>query len=188
MQSVTLLTPLKYRRTHCVLCNKYICIANARRIVRGLENSASASLLVYSNYALQKYSLLTIYALNYLKLQVLKLTLIGIVLYNAIKEYYDNRMRKIIYFYSYTIEKDYNCAGKQEDNILTIDECRTSYSNKEDIEADEREEETRVQLRELLEEIHNILLREFYRANDFTESVIHNDDEARRLRRSSRKI
>ncbi|KAH6198112.1 hypothetical protein HBI43_236250 [Parastagonospora nodorum] len=172
---------------HCVLCNiskdtiitkvKCICTADARRIVRGLENSASASLLVYSNYALQKYSLLTAYALNYLKLRVLKLTLIGIVLYNTIKEYYDDGTRKTIYFYSYTIEKDYNCVGKREDNILTIDKCRTSYSNKEDIEANEREEETRVQLRELLEKIHDILLREFYRANDFTESVTYNNDE-----------
>ncbi|KAH5631568.1 hypothetical protein HBI23_220590 [Parastagonospora nodorum] len=117
------------------------------------------------------------YALNYLELQVLKLTLIGIVLYNAIKEYYDDGIRKIIYFYSYTVEKDYNRAGKREDNILTIDECRTSHSNKKDIEADEREEETRVRLRKLLEEIHDILLREFRRANDFTESVTHNDDE-----------
>ncbi|KAH3938670.1 hypothetical protein HBH53_247010 [Parastagonospora nodorum] len=65
------------------------------RIVRGLENSASASLLIYS-----------------------------IVLYNAIKEYYDNRTRKIIYFYSYTIEN----------------KCRTSYSNKKDIEANKRED------------------------------------------------
>ncbi|KAH5141446.1 hypothetical protein HBI73_072400 [Parastagonospora nodorum] len=201
---------------------KCIRIADARRIVRGLENSASASLLVYSNYALQEYSLLkvtAVYALNYLELRVLKLTcflsaniiaLIGTVLYNAIKEYYDDRMRKIIYFYSYTIEnnynaiydyydndvdnilikyidnkqqryniliEDYNCAGKREDNILTIDKCRTGYSNEEDIEADEREEETRVRLRELLEEIHDILLREFCRANDFTESVTHNDDD-----------
>ncbi|KAH6198073.1 hypothetical protein HBI43_238660 [Parastagonospora nodorum] len=180
---------------HCVLCNiskdtiitkvirelvrlqEYICTANARCIVRGLKNSASASLLVYSNYALQKCSLLTAYALNYLKLQVLKLTLIGTVLYNAIKEYYDDRIRKTIYFYSYTIEKDYNCVGKREDNILTIDKCRTSYSNKEDIEADEREEETRVRLRKLLGEIHDILLREFHGANDFIESITYNDDE-----------
>ncbi|KAH5408463.1 hypothetical protein HBI32_142690 [Parastagonospora nodorum] len=155
--------------------------------IRGLENSASTSLLVYSNYALQECSLLNIYsdlqthiirqarievtaayALNYLELQVLKLTLIGTVLYNAIKEYYDDRIRKTIYFYSYTIEnnyynndvdnilikytdnkqqqyntliEDYNCAEKQEDNILTIDKCRTSHSNKKDIEADEREDE-----------------------------------------------
>ncbi|KAH5051256.1 hypothetical protein HBH96_177360 [Parastagonospora nodorum] len=161
--------------------------------IRGLENSASASLLIY-----------TIYALNYLKLQVLKLTLISTVLYNAIKEYYDNRTRKIIYFYSYTIEnnyydndvnnilikctdnkrqryniliEDYNCAEKREDNILTIDKYRTSYSNKKDIEANEREKETRVQLRELLEKIYNILLREFREANNFIESVIHNDNE-----------
>ncbi|KAH5092792.1 hypothetical protein HBH72_182820 [Parastagonospora nodorum] len=74
------------------------------------------------------------YALNYLKLrdkfQFLSaniIALVGIVLYNAIKEYYDDRTRKIIYFHSYTVE----------------DECRTSYSNEEDIEADEREEETR---------------------------------------------
>ncbi|KAH5247762.1 hypothetical protein HBI70_220490 [Parastagonospora nodorum] len=117
------------------------------------------------------------YALNYLKLRVFKLTLIGIVLYNAIKEYYNDRIRKIIYFYSYTIEKDYNCVEKQEDNILTIDKCRTSYSNKKDIEANEREKETRVRLCELLEKIHDILLREFCRANDFIESIIYNDDE-----------
>ncbi|KAH3976414.1 hypothetical protein HBH52_119570 [Parastagonospora nodorum] len=168
------------------LSNFYIeCIriADARRIVRGLENSAFASLLIYSDYALQECSLLTrieviaIYALNYLELRVLKLTLIGIVLYNAIKEYYDDGIRKIIYFYSYTIEEDYNRAGKREDNILTVDECRTGYSNKKDIEADEREEETRVRLRELLEEIYNILLREFRGADDFIESVTHNDDK-----------
>ncbi|KAH5680024.1 hypothetical protein HBI21_066690 [Parastagonospora nodorum] len=172
--------------------------------IRGLENSAPASPLVYSNYALQECSLLTAYALNYLELRVLKLTLIGTVLYNAIKEYHNDRTRKTIYFYSYTVEndyhdndvdnilikcidnkqqryntliEDYNCAGKREDNILTIDKCRTSYSNKEDIEANKREEETRVRLRKLLGEIHNILLREFRRANDFTESVTHNDDE-----------
>ncbi|KAH6380448.1 hypothetical protein HBI08_238990 [Parastagonospora nodorum] len=196
-----------------ILNKKCICIANARRIVRGLENSASASLLIYSDYALQEYSLLTCieiiaaYALNYLKLQVLKLTLIGIVLYNAIKEYYDDRTRKIIYFYSYTVEtihanyiensrsnvtmlddyydndvnniliKYYNRVGKREDNILTIDKCRTSHSNKEDIEANEREEETRVQLRELLEEIYNILLREFRKANNFIESITYNNNE-----------
>ncbi|KAH5756095.1 hypothetical protein HBI16_215400 [Parastagonospora nodorum] len=144
---------------HCVLCNiskdtiitkvECICIANTRCIVRGLENSASASLLIYSDYALQKCSLLTAYALNYLKLQVLKLTLIGIVLYNAIKEYYNDRIRKIIYFYSYTIENNY-------------------YDNNE---------ETRVQLRELLEKIYNILLREFCRANNFIKSIIYNDDD-----------
>ncbi|KAH6522024.1 hypothetical protein HBI07_219220 [Parastagonospora nodorum] len=148
------------------------------------------------------------YALNYLELRVLKLTLaygdkfqflsanmialIGTVLYNAIKEYHDDRTRKTIYFYSHTVEdnynairkkrlsrqrQDYNRAEKREDNILTIDECRTGHSNKEDIEADEREEETRVRLRESSEEIHDILLREFRGANDFTESIIHNDDE-----------
>ncbi|KAH5341644.1 hypothetical protein HBI49_237630 [Parastagonospora nodorum] len=198
--------------------------------IRGLENSASASLLIYSNYALQKCSLLirieviAAYALNYLKLRFLSanmIALIGTVLYNAIKEYYNDRTRKIIYFYSYTIEtihanyiknsrsnvtvlddyynndvnnilikytdnkrqryntliEDYNCAGKREDNILTVDKCRTSYSNKKDIEANEREKETRVQLRKLLEEIHNILLREFRGANNFIESVTYNDDE-----------
>ncbi|KAH4889104.1 hypothetical protein HBH74_240750 [Parastagonospora nodorum] len=98
--------------------------------------------------------------------RVLKLTLIGTVLYNAIKEYYDDRTKKIIYFYSYTIENDYY-----------NNDCRTSYSNKKDIEANKREEETRVQLRELLEEIYNILLREFYKANNFIESIIHNNDE-----------
>ncbi|KAH4458785.1 hypothetical protein HBH91_080150 [Parastagonospora nodorum] len=68
------------------------------------------------------------YALNYLKLQFLSaniIALISTVLYNAIKEYYNDRTRKTIYFYSYTIEN----------------ECRTSYSNKEDIEANKREDE-----------------------------------------------
>ncbi|KAH5683767.1 hypothetical protein HBI21_030760 [Parastagonospora nodorum] len=241
--------------------------------IRGSENSAPASPLVYSDHALQECSLLNIcsdlqthiirqarievtavYALNHLKLQVLKLSkllqdfvylrqnprnitcvaldkfqflsaniiaLIGTVLYNAIKEYHDDRTRKTIYFHSYTIEtihanyiensrsnvtmpddyhnnnvdnilikctdnkqqryntliEDYNRAEKREDNILTIDKCRTSHSNKEDIEADEREEETRVRLRESSGEIHNILLREFRGADDFTESMTHNDDE-----------
>ncbi|KAH5713661.1 hypothetical protein HBI20_155000 [Parastagonospora nodorum] len=162
------------------------------------------------------------YALNYLKLQFLSanmIALISIVLYNTIKEYYNDGTRKIIYFYSYTVEtiyanyiknsrsnvtvlddyydndvnnilikyidnkqqqyntliEDYNCAEKREDNILTVDKCRTSYSNKEDIEADKREEETRVQLRKLLGEIHDILLREFRGANDFIESSIVTD-------------
>ncbi|KAH4879915.1 hypothetical protein HBH59_062710 [Parastagonospora nodorum] len=97
----------KYEST---LNKECIRTANARRIVKGLENSASTSLLVYSNYALQKCSLLT---------------LIGTVLYNAIKEYYNDRTRKIIYFYSYTVEN----------------KCRTSHSNKEDIEANKREDE-----------------------------------------------
>ncbi|KAH6134252.1 hypothetical protein HBI68_245980 [Parastagonospora nodorum] len=171
------------------------------------------------------------------------MALVGIVLYNAIKEYYDDGMRKTIYFHGYTVEdnynaicekwkrlseirrlliwdalkqqiaihanyiensgsnvtvlddyhdndvddilmkcidderqryniliEDYNCAGKREDNILTVDECRTGHSNEEDIEADEREEETRVRLRESSGEIHDILLREFRGADDFTES------------------
>ncbi|KAH4131180.1 hypothetical protein HBH47_017060 [Parastagonospora nodorum] len=76
-----------------------------------------------------------------------------------------------------TLIEDYNRAGKREDNILTVDECRTSHSNEEDIEADEREKETRVQLRESSGKIHDILLREFRGADDFTESVTHNDDE-----------
>ncbi|KAH6322867.1 hypothetical protein HBI37_231390 [Parastagonospora nodorum] len=149
------------------------------------------------------------------------MALVGTVLYNAIKEYHDDGMRKIIHFHGYTVEdnynairekwkrlseirhdyhdndvdnilikctddeqqryntliEDYNRAGKREDNILTVDECRTSHSNKEDIEADEREEETRVRLRESSGEIHDILLREFRGADDFIESVTHNDDE-----------
>ncbi|KAH4736055.1 hypothetical protein HBH64_245590 [Parastagonospora nodorum] len=189
--------------------------------------------LMLNAYLLIRIEVIAAYALNYLELQVLKLTcvalflsaniiaLIGTVLYNAIKEYYNDRMRKIIYFYSYTIEtihanyiknsrsnvtvlddyynnnvnnilikcidnkqqryntliEDYNCAGKREDNILTVDKCRTSYSNKKDIEANEREKETRVQLRKLLGEIHDILLREFRGANNFIESITYNDDE-----------
>ncbi|KAH6520077.1 hypothetical protein HBI07_232000 [Parastagonospora nodorum] len=85
MQSATLLTlllrsiPLKHRRTHCVLCNECICTADAGRMVRGSENSASASSLVYSDYALQECSLLKVtaaYALNYLELRVLKLRIL----------------------------------------------------------------------------------------------------------------
>ncbi|KAH5563463.1 hypothetical protein HBI24_248810 [Parastagonospora nodorum] len=212
------------------LSNFYIeCIriADAGRIVRGLENSASASLLVYSDYALQECSLLNIRYMQRpadescvaLFLSANIIALIGTVLYNAIKEYYNDGTRKTIYFYGYTVEnnynaiceksnvtvlddyhdndvdnilikcidnerqryniliEDYNCAGKREDNILTVDKCRTGYSNKEDIEADEREEETRVRLRELLGEIHDILLREFRGANNFMESVTYNDDE-----------
>ncbi|KAH5854916.1 hypothetical protein HBI90_187550 [Parastagonospora nodorum] len=69
------------------------------------------------------------YALNYLKLlRSNSLPLVGIVLYNAIKEYYNDGTRKTIYFYSHTVEDDYH------DN-----DCRTGYSNEEDIEADERE-------------------------------------------------
>ncbi|KAH4893438.1 hypothetical protein HBI80_246160 [Parastagonospora nodorum] len=189
------------------------------------STSKTAPLLVCSSIATTLCRKVTAaYALNYLKLRFLSanmIALIGTVLYNAIKEYYNNRTRKTIYFHSYTIEaihanyiknsrsnvtmldnyhnndvnnilikctdneqqryntliEDYNYAGKREDNILTIDECRTGHSNKKDIEANEREKETRVQLRELLGEIHNILLREFRRANDFIESVTHNDDE-----------
>ncbi|KAH4990813.1 hypothetical protein HBI76_053300 [Parastagonospora nodorum] len=157
-------------------------LSNIRELVqpkyKSILNKLDAYRSVFAQLMLDaRIEVIAAYALNYLKLQVLKLTLIGIVLYNAIKEYYDDRTRKIIYFYSYTVEKDYNYAEKQEDNILTIDKCRTSYSNKEDIKANKREEETRVQLRKLLEKIHNILLREFRRANNFTESVIYNDDE-----------
>ncbi|KAH4927259.1 hypothetical protein HBI79_142040 [Parastagonospora nodorum] len=120
---------------HCILrSQECICIADARRIVRGLENSASASLLVYSDYALQEYSLLNVRhmqqpidaynktgthrgyscicsklsqtATRFLSANII--ALIGTVLYNAIKEYYDNRTRKIIYFHGYTIENNYN--------------------------------------------------------------------------------
>ncbi|KAH4319592.1 hypothetical protein HBI00_242960 [Parastagonospora nodorum] len=113
---------------------EYIRTANARRIVRGLKNSASASLLIYSNYALQEYSLLNVRyvqrpadacnkigthrgysricsklsrtATRFLSANMM--ALIGTVLYNAIKEYYDDRMRKTIYFHSYTVENNYN--------------------------------------------------------------------------------
>ncbi|KAH6073877.1 hypothetical protein HBI65_239830 [Parastagonospora nodorum] len=64
---------------HCVLCNECIRTADAGRMVRGLENSAPASLLVYSDYALQECSSLkvtAVYALNYLELRVLKLRIL----------------------------------------------------------------------------------------------------------------
>ncbi|KAH4048269.1 hypothetical protein HBH49_156090 [Parastagonospora nodorum] len=62
--------------------------------------------------------------------------------------YHDNDVDDILIKYTdnkqqryNTLIEDYNRAGKREDNILTIDECRTGHSNKEDIEADEREDE-----------------------------------------------
>ncbi|KAH6170812.1 hypothetical protein HBI68_081820 [Parastagonospora nodorum] len=145
------------------------------------------------------------YALNHLELRVLKPskllqnfvylrqdprnpasprflnTLMSTVLYNAIKEYHDDGTRKTIHFHSHTVENNYN-AIREKSNVTVPDDhhdnnCRTGHSNKEDIEADEREEETRVRLRESSGEIHDILLREFRRANDFTKSVTHNDDE-----------
>ncbi|KAH6417889.1 hypothetical protein HBI59_247150 [Parastagonospora nodorum] len=79
---------------------------------------------------------------------------------NILIKYIDNKQQR----YNILIE-DYNCAEKREDNILTIDKCRTSYNNKKDIEANKREK------------IHDILLREFRRANDFIESIIYNNNE-----------
>ncbi|KAH5992016.1 hypothetical protein HBI84_161350 [Parastagonospora nodorum] len=119
--------------------------ADARRIVRGSENSASASLLIYSNYALQKCSPLNVRHMqrpadacnkigthrgysricsklsrtateNQDKFQFLSanmIALIGTVLYNAIKEYHDDRTRKTIYFHSHTIENNYNAICKK---------------------------------------------------------------------------
>ncbi|KAH6303708.1 hypothetical protein HBI40_013890 [Parastagonospora nodorum] len=78
------------------------------------------------------------------------MALIGTVLYNAIKEYHNDGTRKTIHFHGHTVEDNYNAIRekrpsrqrrKREDNILTVDECRTGHSNKEDIEADEREDE-----------------------------------------------
>ncbi|KAH4798576.1 hypothetical protein HBH61_241760 [Parastagonospora nodorum] len=84
------------------------------------------------------------YALNYLKLRVLKLskllqdfvylrqdprnpaspqflnTLIGTVLYNAIKEYHDDRTRKIIYFHSHTVEDNYNAIREKWKRLSEI--------------------------------------------------------------------
>ncbi|KAH5256345.1 hypothetical protein HBI70_186660 [Parastagonospora nodorum] len=119
-----------------------ICVLRKTELVQPEYESTLNKLNAYRSVFAQlmlnaRIEVIAAYALNYLKLQVLKLTcvalflsanmiaLISIVLYNAIKEYYDNGIRKIIYFYSYTIEN----------------KCRTSYSNKEDIEADERENE-----------------------------------------------
>ncbi|KAH5847088.1 hypothetical protein HBI90_238540 [Parastagonospora nodorum] len=77
------------------------------------------------------------YALNYLELRVLKPskllqdfvylrqdprnpasprflnTLVGTVLYNAIKEYHDNRTRKTIYFHGHTVENNYNAIREK---------------------------------------------------------------------------
>ncbi|KAH5025050.1 hypothetical protein HBI74_126480 [Parastagonospora nodorum] len=183
MQSATLLSLL--RETILQLNSQDLLLTNNRTTLCSIPKTAP--LLVCSSIATTPCRKVTAaYALNYLELRFLSanmIALVGTVLYNAIKEYYDNRTRKIIYFHSYTIEtihanyiensrsnvtvpddyhdnnvnnilikyidnkrqryntliEDYNCAEKREDNILTIDECRTSYSNKEDIEADERE-------------------------------------------------
>ncbi|KAH5563459.1 hypothetical protein HBI24_248980 [Parastagonospora nodorum] len=246
MRSSIALPPIKRAQLRYASSNKETPTPSRTKLVQPKHKSILNKLDAYRSVFAQlmldaRIEVIAAYALNYLKLRFLSaniIALIGIVLYNAIKEYYDNRMRKIIYFYSYTIEnnynaickkwkrlseirpihanyiknsrsnitvlddyhdndvdnilikyidnkrqryniliEDYNCAEKREDNILTIDKCRTSYSNKKDIEADEREKETRVQLRELSEKIHDILLREFRRANNFIESIIYNDDE-----------
>ncbi|KAH4286343.1 hypothetical protein HBH64_218550 [Parastagonospora nodorum] len=131
LRSIRELVQLKHETRRS---QEYIRTANARRIVRGLKNSASASLLIYSNYALQEYSLLNVRyvqrpadacnkigthrgysricsklsrtATRFLSANMM--ALIGTVLYNAIKEYYDDRMRKTIYFHSYTVENNYN--------------------------------------------------------------------------------
>ncbi|KAH4917609.1 hypothetical protein HBI79_216660 [Parastagonospora nodorum] len=205
MRSGVALPPIK--RARYASSNKETPVILLLQLLTNDKTTLCTLLLVCSSIATTPCrKVIAAYALNYLKLANI-IALIGIVLYNAIKEYYDNGIRKIIYFYSYTIEtihanyiknsrsnvtmlddyydndvnniliKYYNCAEKQEDNILTVDKCRTSYSNKKDIEADEREEETRVQLRKLLEKIHDILLREFREANNFTESITHNDNE-----------
>ncbi|KAH5447865.1 hypothetical protein HBI31_249590 [Parastagonospora nodorum] len=143
-------TPILSRTKYCCyavyLLNIEECTAElVQSKYESILNKKTALLLVCLSIATTlcrsaRIEVIAIYALNYLKLQVLKLTcvalflsaniiaLIGIVLYNAIKEYYNDRIRKIIYFYSYTIENDYY------DN-----NCRTGYSNKEDIEANERE-------------------------------------------------
>ncbi|KAH4976121.1 hypothetical protein HBI76_246150 [Parastagonospora nodorum] len=233
MRSSIALPPVKRSQTHeprrYASSNKGTPAPSRTKLVQPEHESTLNKLDAYRSVFAQlmldaRIEVTAAYALNYLKLRFLSaniMALIGTVLYNAIKEYYDDRTRKTIYFYSHTIEaihanyiknsrsnvtvpddyhdndvnnilikctdnkrqryntliEDYNRAGKREDNILTIDECRTGHSNEEDIEADEREKETRVRLRELLEEIHDILLREFREANDFTESIIHNDDE-----------
>ncbi|KAH6016954.1 hypothetical protein HBI82_107570 [Parastagonospora nodorum] len=172
-------TPIPSRTKHCCYAAYFLNIEE-RTAFCAITTLYTPLLVCSSIVTMLCRSAASAYALNYLELRFLSaniIALIGTVLYNAIKEYYDDGTRKTIYFYSYTVEKDYNCAGKREDNILTIDECRTGYSNKEDIEANEREEETRVRLRKLLEEIYDILLREFREANDFTESVIYNNDE-----------
>ncbi|KAH4372297.1 hypothetical protein HBH99_232760 [Parastagonospora nodorum] len=227
MRSSVALSSIKRAQLRYASSNKEMPALSRTKLVqpkyKSILNKLDAYRSVFAQLMLDaRIEVIAAYALNYLKLQdkfqflsANIIALIGIVLYNAIKEYYNNRMRKIIYFYSYTIEtiyanyiknsrsnvtmlndyhdndvnnilikyidnkqqqyntliEDYNCAKKQEDNILTIDKCRTSYSNKKDIEANKREKETRVQLRELLEEIYNILLREFCKANDFTEKL-----------------
>ncbi|KAH6201250.1 hypothetical protein HBI15_188340 [Parastagonospora nodorum] len=233
MRSSVALPPIKRSQTHeprrYASSNKGTPTLSRTKLVQPKHESTLNKLDAYRSVFAQlmldaRIEVIAAYALNYLELQFLSanmIALISTVLYNAIKEYHDDRTRKTIYFYSYTVEaihanyiknsrsnitvpddyhdndvdnilikytdnkrqryniliEDYNRVGKREDNILTIDKCRTSYSNKKDIEADEREEETRVQLRKLLGEIHNILLREFRRANDFIESITHNDDE-----------
>ncbi|KAH6335810.1 hypothetical protein HBI36_229750 [Parastagonospora nodorum] len=152
------------------------------------------------------------YALNYLELRVLKLTygsigamagnqdkfqflsanmmaLVGTVLYNAIKEYHDDGMRKIIHFHGYTVEDNYNAIREKWKRLSEIrhdyhdnDKTIIAQGNEKTtsllwMSAELVTEETRVRLRESSGEIHDILLREFRGADDFIESVTHNDDE-----------
>ncbi|KAH4055181.1 hypothetical protein HBH50_245460 [Parastagonospora nodorum] len=182
-------TPSEARKTAPLLVCSSIATTPCRNICSNLQTHVIRQAYIEVTAA---------YALNHLELRVLKLskllqdfvylrqdprnpaspqflnTLIGTVLYNAIKEYHNDRTRKTIYFHSHTVENNYNAIRKKS-NVTVPDnhydnDCRTGHSNKEDIEADEREEETRVQLRELSEKIHDILLREFRGANDFTEN------------------
>ncbi|KAH6323512.1 hypothetical protein HBI37_229130 [Parastagonospora nodorum] len=120
-------TPALLRTKHCCYA-AYLLNIEERTTFYAMTTLYTPLLVCLSIATTLCRKVIAAYALNYLKLQFLSaniIALISIVLYNAIKEYYNDRTRKIIYFYSYTVEN----------------KCRTSYSNKKDIEADKREDE-----------------------------------------------
>ncbi|KAH6245935.1 hypothetical protein HBI40_244730 [Parastagonospora nodorum] len=112
--------------------------ADAGRMVRGSENSAPASPLVHSDHALQECSPLNIrhdsrnpaspQFLNSAIAAIIarafynngKWALVGTVLYNAIKEYHDDRTRKTIHFHGHTVEDNYNAIRKKWKRLSKI--------------------------------------------------------------------
>ncbi|KAH4054493.1 hypothetical protein HBH50_249340 [Parastagonospora nodorum] len=48
------------------------------------------------------------------------MALVGTVLYNAIKEYYDDGTRKTIYFHGYTVEDNYNAIREKWKRLSEI--------------------------------------------------------------------
>ncbi|EAT90553.1 hypothetical protein SNOG_02341 [Parastagonospora nodorum SN15] len=149
-------------------------------------NSAIAAIIARAFYNNGKWGIGAM-AGNQDKFQFLSanmMALVGTVLYNAIKEYHDDGTRKTIHFHGHTVEDNYNAIREKWKRLSEIRRLLIWDALKQQIaihanhiENSGSNEETRVRLRESSGEIHDILLREFRGADDFTESVTHNDDE-----------